>query len=304
MLSNQGLFSFHDFLGYLFPGIFCALSIYFVFFPPHSLNDQSFHFLASCQTSIIAIILCYLLGHLLSFLSSITIEKYSIWTLGYPSNYLFDKERYGFWKSVKIKRDIRIDAEKENNPDRHWHLAARAQWFFRIIIKILVCFILLPIVLMDIITRKILCLDDQYARRFSKELREILEPRYVNFFVKSYNINKNDVFILSENDKDYFRLASHAALKKSSENHYNKINKYITLYLFIRTTTFVSVVTFWLLFGKLVGHVIMHKPVVFILSIWLVYLAFVFLLNFILYLAFNKFYRKYSIEIILAVSSE
>lgn len=320
MISEQGLFSFHDFCGYLFPGMFCALSFYFIFNTPCSLEDQSFHILADCQKSIIAIVICYLLGHLLSFLSSITIEKYSIWTLGYPSSYLFNKKIYGFFEVVCRKkrntikheirkiRNINIDKIKTQKKDdirlkkdkRKIFRKAKSQCFWRIIIKLIVCVLLFPIVLFDINTRYFFYLSDQYARRFSKELISILENKYTAFLKDQFPIHDN-IFDPSLIDKNYFKLVSHFAMNNLSDYHCKMINRYKSIYLFIRTTTFVSIITFWSIFLKIA----FDKTIIFSMILLWYYIALVVsaIICFLLYLDFNKFYRKYSVEIILSLSS-
>ena len=50
---------------------------------------------------LIFLILSYVLGHLISYISSITIEKYAVWKYGYPSKYLLDINYLKFWTGAK-----------------------------------------------------------------------------------------------------------------------------------------------------------------------------------------------------------
>lgn len=106
--STQNPFSLYDFLGYFLPGaILIGVLLPYVI---HSANanvcqssDKSsllsyVDLLKECNLPdnhiayiyVLLIIFSYIAGHLLSFLSALTVEKFSIWNLGYPSNYLLD----------------------------------------------------------------------------------------------------------------------------------------------------------------------------------------------------------------------
>ena len=52
------------------------------------------------------IIIAYTLGHLISFMWAITVEKYSNWRYNYPSKYLLDIEYGGFWESSRNWKDV------------------------------------------------------------------------------------------------------------------------------------------------------------------------------------------------------
>lgn len=95
---NQNPFSFYDFLGYLIPGGFFILLIYFcgLIFDLDILIDlrellrgQSQIFGILNYASIV--IITYIAGHFISITSAFFIEKYMNKKLGYPSIYLFNK---------------------------------------------------------------------------------------------------------------------------------------------------------------------------------------------------------------------
>lgn len=107
--STQNPFSLYDFLGYFLPGaILIGVLLPYVIHsananvcqPPdkpslllsyvdllkeYNLPDNHLAYIY-----VVLIIFSYIAGHLLSFLSALTVEKFSIWKLGYPSNYLLD----------------------------------------------------------------------------------------------------------------------------------------------------------------------------------------------------------------------
>ena len=101
-------FSLFDFLGYIFPGAFALLVIfYFVnmeplnFVNPMSISEMMVKVkgwlnvsesIVSCS---VFLIFSYILGHLIAYISSITIEKFVIWWYGFPSEFLLtDEGRY------------------------------------------------------------------------------------------------------------------------------------------------------------------------------------------------------------------
>lgn len=87
MELKQNPFSFYDFLGYFTPG---AIFIYgFMAITSHSgILTLDFTESFSVQFYVPFVLGSYALGHLLSFISSVLIEKYTIWLIGYPSKYL------------------------------------------------------------------------------------------------------------------------------------------------------------------------------------------------------------------------
>ena len=88
---KQNPFSIYDFLGYLIPGAVFLYGTLFIFEHISPLNDGAFGFNAANlsfekpETYVPFVLLAYVVGHFLSFLSSITVERYSIWAHGYPS---------------------------------------------------------------------------------------------------------------------------------------------------------------------------------------------------------------------------
>ena len=79
-------FSLFDFLGYVFPGAFALLIVYLIsecqgvssFWK--EIQDIPFKW----EDTILLTLLSYILGHFLAYVSSLTVEKFSIWLYGYP----------------------------------------------------------------------------------------------------------------------------------------------------------------------------------------------------------------------------
>jgi len=281
MSFNQNPFSVYDFLGYLIPGMLFCIGIYFIYQIPISAEVYDFNKFDNYQSSILLIIICYLLGHILSFLSTLTIEKYSVWTLGYPSTYLFKKNHLGFWRSI-------IDKYDSNH-----RIGSIIRIVMRVIMKILISLIILPVTLMDVLCRHLFRLYDQYARPFDNDLLCIVKTKIEKMLEKKYsNCNQE----CKNNDKqDLFRLVYHYSIE-NAPNHVSKMQNYVALYGFIRTTTFIFVIFFWnlginLIIQKMYIDIVLWIPLTIIVT-------------FILYLDFNKFYRKFSMETYLAAITQ
>ena len=97
-------FSIYDFMGYLFPGL-TVLYILYYFYSCRWDLFQAIRVNVLCNTideignkfsfekSVLIIIIAYIIGHLVSYVSSLTIEILSNRFFGYPSKYLLQKER-------------------------------------------------------------------------------------------------------------------------------------------------------------------------------------------------------------------
>ena len=277
MTLNQNPFSVYDFLGYLIPGILFCFGLYIVNQNPADIGFSIFSSYTKIEDYLMPLIICYLVGHIISFLSSITIEKYSVWTLGYPSRYLFNKEKIRFWKSI-------IDKYEKD------HIFGSAmRIFFRIIIKFLVSVIILPITLLDIFVRHCLRLFDQYSRPFDEALLNIVKECSNQLLTTKYP--KVEINGSKKDDQDYFRVVYHYAIE-NAPNHINKMQNYVALYGFIRTTTLIFVCFFWNSLIKYIFHG-------YIIAYWWVPLT-ISIVSFILYIDFNKFFRKFSVEAFMA----
>lgn len=279
MTLNQNPFSVYDFLGYLVPGMLCSIGIVFINQNPYLFSFLVFNKFENYTEGFVVLILCYLLGHLLSFLSSITIEKYSVWTLGYPSKYLFKQQKESFWKSIIKKYD------------KNHKYGSVLRIIFRIIIKTVISLIILPITVCDIIIRHVFRLLDQYSRPFDDDLITLVGKSLDDLLVKKFNAK--EVCGSKEAEHDYFRIIYHYALEKAN-NHNHKMQNYVSLYGFTRTTCFIFVALFWYCIiayyrnGYLLDY--LHIPIL------------IGLVSFILYIDFNKFYRKYSVEAVMAAT--
>ena len=110
---SKSPFSLYDFLGYFIPGaLFCYLfAIVFEIEEIKWLNIEFFLGLRVFDQSVAFILFSYVFGHAINYLSTLTIEKYSIWSIGYPSKYLFGVKPECYFKKLIDKDD---EKEKES----------------------------------------------------------------------------------------------------------------------------------------------------------------------------------------------
>lgn len=109
-MIRQNPFSIYDFLGYLIPGSLVIYAYLAIDYLNNNLEFEIEDFISTfsnfkLEGVFFFIIVSYTIGHLVSFTSSITIERYAIWRYSYPSKYLLSFEYNGFW-SDKLRWEI------------------------------------------------------------------------------------------------------------------------------------------------------------------------------------------------------
>lgn len=268
MELKQNPFSLYDFLGYLIPGLLFLFGVWglsnHLATPTHTFAQLLNSIDDLGTTSYIAItLIAYVCGHLLSYCSSMTIERYSEWTLGFPSKFLLSdmKKRY-------------FDIEGKNE----------IHYFIRCLMFIL----LLPISIFDIIFGKFFSLRDSYAKKVEEPLLLLINNKL------TANLNKASVFSVHSNDK-FFRYFYHFAVEHCKA-HLPKMQNYVALFGFMRTLTLLSVILFWVVFYKAYLFYGFSNHLIYIIAT----LASV---SIICYLGFVKFYRRFTLEVFMAISA-
>ncbi|SDR65867.1 hypothetical protein [Christiangramia echinicola] len=276
-MIKQNPFSVYDFLGYFIPG---ALVIYVFLIIS---NSNEFESISSVFTVIgnnksleidnllFFIILSYGLGHLINFLSSITIERYSYWKYDYPSKYLMNLNPYNnYWKGpLKIK-----------------------------IWKSLLFLILLPISILDYLLGEFLNFKDFYTKRLDQFMIEMIKSKGVILLDKLGAPLTNSL-----RNYDFHRIFSHYVYE-NSKNHQAKMTNYVSLYGFLRSLSLISVIFFWYSLYKLI--VIYSQGITFneFYDEWK-YLIYSFILlggiSYVFFMAFMKFYRRYTLEALMLI---
>jgi len=268
-MLKQNPFSFYDFLGYFIPGAFFVYFIIFFFGreisfcsePNPNISDKiaGFH-------EAIFVIISYTSGHILSFVSSITIERLSIWRFGYPSEYLLgtNNKQCGFFKNkYKFKN---------------------TSYFYSTLRFLVAWVLLLPLTLLD----NVLGYQLGYQNLYAKEL----DPKFVGILKNEINdlLGKDTVEDGDDGGHDFLRRIYHYAVEKCP-NHLPKMQNYVALYGFLRSICFIFLLVFWFIFGEVIRSPDTNGILLVLFLILLIYLS---------YLAFLKFYRRFSLEALMA----
>ncbi|EEW3791440.1 hypothetical protein D9X75_07530 [Escherichia coli] len=276
---NQNPFSFYDFLGYLIPGGFFILLMYFcgltfdldiVIDLTELLRGQSQIFGILNYGSIV--IISYIAGHFISITSAFFIEKYMNEELQYPSEYLFNK------LSDDKKNVLTPSSDKQNEDTKR---------------KIKYCItkvMLFPIIPWDYATQK-LC----YSQSLPFQLANTTWLMIKEGYEKKFRIDDKLLNIRTGLHDDLFRLAYHYVYEFSNQ-HQAKIQNYVALYGFCRNICLVFVITFWISFLTLIYRAIEGGAVSYISISTLLSFFFVY----VFYVGFVKFYRRYTLEVLMA----
>jgi len=268
---KQNPFSLYDFLGYFIPGAVFLLGIVVL----RRLGQQPgswtallapISLLGKVELFVPLAVLAYVIGHSLSYLSSITVEKYSVWTLGYPSRYLLSLQPAPFFKPPKAVRPRRV-------------------------VRLLVAIALSPLTLLELACHWF-GFRPLYAKPLDAALLECVKRQVVAF--GAARVGRLETVLPQQGEeRDIFRLVYHYTVENAPA-HVPKMQNYVALYGFARTLSFEAVIFFWVALAFYIGG--RYTLPQFILIGLSSALAALFL-----YLDFNKFYRKFSLESFMAL---
>ncbi|MBI5815732.1 MAG: hypothetical protein HZB29_09005 [Nitrospinae bacterium] len=229
----------------------------------------------------------YLLGLILSIASALTIEKYSIWSLDYPSKYLLDIGKVGFssYYDFSSLNCTKFPCLRKS---------------FRFILRTFLGLLLAPIVSFDLLFGYALNMRNYYANRFDSTTINIIKSNISLFYRDVHGAssavtfsNPTDSNWINPPEFNFFRFIDDFVLE-NSDKHTEKMRNYIALYGLFRTLALISVLLFWAtlmhLFISDVNQIVL-----------LIFLAVLLFLAFFEYIGFVKFYRRYSNEVLMAL---
>lgn len=284
-MEEKNPFSLYDFLGYLFPGIF---AIFLMFIVRQSIVNPNYTFFDCLhihnivkivhseakfdwlETSIGVIVFSYIIGHIISYLSSMTIEYFSSITYDYPSFYLLNKNKNTPWKNFS-------------------NYAGTA---YKPIVRYCVALVIWPISIPVLISGGL----RNYVQRplpvyLIDAIQEKTEKLYKHLNIKVDHENEEEL-------KDFHRVIMHYVYSSVS-CHQNKADNYVALYGFLRSICFVIVV----FYDIIILNALYTIRYIFInfssVSIdWFIIFTVIvgYFLSIVLFLAFTKFYRKFTLE--------
>lgn len=290
MMKNP--FSVFDFFGYVFPGAFALLAIfYFVkmsplnFVDPMPLGDvvttvkgwlQVSEPIVSCS---VFLILSYIVGHLIAYISSITIERFVIWWYGFPSEFLM-KDEGGVWHFFQ-------DGEALwRNKNAHYKMEIFRTYTLRVIVSLL----LLPIFVPTLLVKMFGC-DSFLIKGLDVYLRDIILSK------RKIMCERLQLPSPAHYDKvDYHRVIYHYVYE-NSDSHRQKMDNYVALYDFLRSMTLIFVCIFMFV----CGNVFFTDTKVGIYYGWSV--IGLLMVTYLFYMSFFKFYRRFTLEALMCLVS-
>ncbi|MBN8265266.1 MAG: hypothetical protein J0M21_11485 [Xanthomonadales bacterium] len=267
MDAKNGPFSLYDFLGYFFPGAIFIFASAFFLEELHLVRNPISWVEISKASEVLPFVLCaYLLGHLLALTSSFTIERYFIWSFDYPSKTLLRLDTRQFLsKKMSFANVIKI-----------------CVWIFLLPISVIVTFLCFVSVGRP---GMVSALDPLLARIIRRKVHGVV--------VDQGQVDNPDQYG-APNSSDFFRLAYHYALEHAPA-HVPKMHNYVALFGFHRAISLTFVLLFWLSVSSLA----LGKNYLTALQLVLGSGA----LAALFFFGFAKFYRRYSLEALMALTS-
>lgn len=280
---SKGPFSLYDFLGYFVPG---ALALFFIILGQKSL----FYYFEIQQIAnykkefvelpfyliVFYIIICYCLGHFLSYFSTLTIEAYTIWMYGYPSKNLLGVSNHPDYKSY-----IQFLKNDENKKP---------------ISKLLMSVLLLPLIIMDFIFGYLCSYNSVYTKKVEEPCFSLIRKKITKIFNElGY---EGDVF--DNKEHDFNRVLIHYNYEHTV-NHGHKLMNYVSLYGFLRVASLIiNFLAFFFLFHFMYGYdftfrdINMESVVLFFKNLFIIIsTAFI---SYMFYMGYLKFYKRYTLE--------
>jgi hypothetical protein len=224
------------------------------------------------------IILAYTMGHILSFLSTLTIENFTVWMFGYPSKNLLD-----------INRPARYFEKKMKNPNTvNW-----AVTLLSYTLRLLLAVFLAPITLLSITIGKLLDLNKSvYTKKIGEPYIELIKEKIIKRF---HLLDPN--LTLDFNKHDYNKLLIHHSYDVNA-SHQPKLMNYVALYGFLRVISFIlNILSMYLLFD--VFYISDEKLIIDFhqnFSTQFITITISAFGTYVSYLGYLKFYRRYSQE--------
>jgi hypothetical protein len=198
MRTSQNPYSVYDLLGYLIPGLLSILGTSLIFDNDFSTGHLTVGFWKSINIDAFSLnhivpllIIAYLTGHLLSYLSAMTVEKFSIWSIGYPTEYLLNNLKNKQNKKSLFKFEF---LKKYFTPDKKPN-------FFIYVLRSLLLFLLLPLFLPLSIASLLLNMHITIKKPIDRYLAS-----YSMMKIKIYYKNENFKLKNKQKKKSFFKF--------------------------------------------------------------------------------------------------
>ena len=320
-MGEKNPFSIYDFLGYLFPGI-VAIFVVFIWRQSILVPDCDFFdclhvrtiyqllqqelSLNWLQASVLVVVSAYIVGHLVAYASSLTIEFLNIKAIGYPSEYLLKDEgdEDSLWDRYWL---LHVDEKSCNGDSKNKKGTKESRWkaLIKAILKnpwtyprrIVVCFLFFPITSVLFCLGKLFNLKEFLRAGLPKYMQEAVKAKADDLFPKlglgSKGISKED---------DFHRVVMHYVYL-NIENAQRKADNYVALYGFLRAICFIATLFYDLIFVCALGSLKNFMEFNADGFIWTILIVGFFVCN-LLFFEYVKFYRRFTLENFMALVAE
>lgn len=288
-MINKNPFSLYDFLGYVFPGFFALFLISIFYKYEDQLNsfgnildlfiDSKETIIQNSDISIVNttffLIGAYILGHFIAYLSSVTVERFSVWAFGYPSGFLLIKQS-------SFRYFTGMFSSYPNNK-----LKCFVTGCSLIIWRAFIALLLLPIFVITFTIGYVLRVNNFLTKRMDDSFCGSIRIKLKRLSkILKINIDKKN---------DYHRLIYHYEYEKKTA-HRIKMDNYVAMYGFLRSITFIfSCMFIYLLYVFFVSSIWNDDVASFNWALFRL-LLFVGGIEYLLFMGFMKFYRRFTLE--------
>ncbi len=293
---DKNPFSIHDFLGYVLPGGVALLLAYMVYKNPDNnyMTSQAFidaikntikalskGGISTIELSVAYIIASYIVGHIVAYLSSITIERMAIWHYNYPSVFLLaDERKPRFFSDIKEQRKDKKKFEAMGN----------------LILRVAVSFLFLPLTMCLLLIRG-LHLDQYFIKSLDGYLKASIKEKF-KVLAKNLGISE----IETTKDSDTHRVIYHY-MYENFPGHRAKMDNYVALYGVLRALTLIANFFILYIWKCQVCYICYHFTWDMICNYPYMMVSFMLLIQFLFFMAFMKFYRRFTLESFMCMVS-
>lgn len=309
---NKNPFSLYDFLGYLFPGLLTILIIFymksiidttevedFISFSKFMNTFTNGTNLQWWKSTMVLIVLSYVLGHIIAYFSSVSIEYFANKNFKYPSYYLLNNENRKYKDYLKTYFFDEVQFEK--------YRLVRTTVFFKIekirerkgygklLWRIILFIGLFPITGFFFSLGIFTGLNKFIVRPLDDYIRNSIKSK-LNNLTSSLGIERPDV----NSNADLHRIVMHYVFLNIT-NSQKKTENYVAIYGFLRAISLIGCIYTDVIIYKGIMTIDFSLPIdwgaIFVISVMIAVCN-------ILFMGFIKFYRRFTLENYMALLTE
>lgn len=268
MDTKNSPFSLYDLIGYFIPGASLLLGASYVLDANgHSWLYKRVWEIDSLEKYLPFFLAAYVTGQANGLVSSLTIERYAIYSHGYPSKTLLNLRHQGFWRSAGKKMGLVIAT------------------------------LLMPIAALDWLLGRVFGLAEFSGRPLDRFLDAVLRRRIYRL-LRTFNYGDKITKHGNAGSSEFFRLVYHYAVENAPA-HLPKMQNYVALFGFFRAFALIALLGFWAQTFFSIRTVDLSLRIdweAIFLCVGYGVLAYMFFVGFL------KFYRRFSLEALMAAA--